>query len=126
MHSIETKNQFIKLRAQGWSFARISAQLRVSKPTLLAWNRELQSQLRSPRALELQALQEALLPQEEEIRCLAFLRVIEQELASRNLRHMSTDELCRFACLLRDRISELEAVKERSNQRSNAVKVSQT
>jgi orotate phosphoribosyltransferase-like protein len=31
--------RFIGLRAQGWSFARIAAELDVSKPTLIHWSR---------------------------------------------------------------------------------------
>src|SRR5438034_2479281 len=115
MHSSETKTQFIKLRAQGWSYSRISAQLRVSKPTLVAWNRECQSQLQSPRALELKALQESLLPEEEMIRCSVNLRAIEQEIVSRAFRQISTDQLHRLAALLRDRLGELHPVKERTS-----------
>ena len=40
MHTLETKNQFIKLRSFGWSFARISRQIGVSKPTLIVWSRQ--------------------------------------------------------------------------------------
>jgi hypothetical protein len=121
MHTTDTKNQFVKLRAQGWSFARIAAQLRVSKPTLLSWNRQSQAQLRSPRALELKALQESLLPDEELFRCTIFLRTVEQELASRSLRKLSTAELHRLASLLRLRLDELQPVNQQSNERSNSV-----
>src|SRR5215470_12944980 len=47
MHSTETINQFLNLRVQGWSFARIAEQLQVSKPTLLAWNRKYHSRIDS-------------------------------------------------------------------------------
>ena len=121
MHTPETKNEFVKLRAQGWSFARISSQLRVSKPTLLAWNRQHLSQVRSPRALELKVLQEIPVPEEELLRCHTHLRAIEQELASRTLQKVPTDQLHRLASLLRDHITELSPVKEWTTQRSNSV-----
>ncbi len=121
MHTEQTKTDFVKLRAQGWSFSRISAQLRVSKPTLIAWNRQCQSRLQSPRAVELKALQESLLPEEEFLRSTLFLRAIEQELAARALRDIPTAQLHRYAALLRDRLNELHPVKERSNDRLNPV-----
>jgi hypothetical protein len=122
MHSTETKTQFIKLRAQGLSFSRIATQLRVSKPTLIAWNRERRSKFQSPRALELKLLQDSLLPQEEMIRCSFNLRAIEFELASRAFREISTDQLHRIATLLRERLSELNAGKQTDKSRSNSVK----
>ena len=113
MHSTETKNQFLKLRAEGCSFSRIASRLHVSKPTLLAWNRQQLSQCRSPRALELQLLQ-ASLPDQELLRCITNLKAVEQELASRALRELSHEQLKHFAAVLHDRIRELYAVKEQS------------
>src|SRR5256885_9368139 len=109
MHSSETKIHFIKLRAQGLSYSRIATQLRVSKPTLIAWNRECQSRLQSPRALELKLLQDSLLPQDELIRCTFNLRAVEQELASRAFREIPTGQLKHMAALLRDRLTELHS-----------------
>jgi hypothetical protein len=47
MHSIATRNEFLRLRIAGLSFARISRQLGVSKPTLIAWSRAPQPELDS-------------------------------------------------------------------------------
>src|SRR5947209_8063338 len=99
MYSTDTKNEFLKLRAHGLSFARISAKLKVSKPTLLGWNRQYLSQYQSPRCLELKAIEESL-PQQELLRCLTNLRGIEQELASRGLRDIPTEQLRQFATIL--------------------------
>jgi hypothetical protein len=121
MHSAEIKTQFIKLRAQGLSYSRIAAQLRVSKPTLIAWNRQCQSQLQSPRALELKLLQDSLLPQDEMVRCSFNLRAIEYELASRAFREVSTDQLHRIATLLRDRLTELQTGQQTDKFRSTSV-----
>jgi transposase-like protein len=123
MHSNETKNEFVKLRAGGWSYSRISTQLKVSRQTLLSWNRQFQSKLRSPRTIELEALQASLVPEEEMIRSSMNLRAVEQELASRAFRQFTTPQLHRFAALLSERLSELNPVKEQSNSgqvRSNS------
>ena len=37
--------RFVELRAAGWSYARIAAELNVSKPTLLQWHRSLQADI---------------------------------------------------------------------------------
>jgi hypothetical protein len=124
MHSSETKAQFIKLRAEGLSFTRIASRLRVSKPTLIAWNRECRSRFQSPRALELKVLQESLMPEDELIRCSFNLRAVEQELASRAFREISTNQLHHMATLLRERLSELHAGKETDKFRSSPVKFS--
>jgi transposase len=116
--------QFVTLRAQGQSFSRISIQLNVSRQTLIAWNRQFQSKLRTPRALELKALQECLEPEEEMIRCSASLRAVEQEITSRAFEKFTMPQLHRLAVLLRERLTELSPVKERSNSRSSSVKFS--
>jgi orotate phosphoribosyltransferase-like protein len=40
MHDDKTVQRFIDLRVQGWSFARLAAELNVSKPTLIDWSRK--------------------------------------------------------------------------------------
>jgi hypothetical protein len=52
MHSTDTKNCFIKLRAQGWSLARIAAHLDVAKRTLVDWNQHAQAEIRALKAVE--------------------------------------------------------------------------
>ena len=121
MHNPETKNEFLKLRAQGLSFDRISSRLHVSKPTLLAWNRQQLARCRTPHALELKAIEESL-PDQELLRCTTNLRAVEQELASRGLREISTDQLQRCATALRARIQELCSVNKQVKDQSNSVK----
>jgi orotate phosphoribosyltransferase-like protein len=40
MKDTEIIDRFVELRAQGWSFSRIAAELNVHKNTLLAWSRK--------------------------------------------------------------------------------------
>ena len=40
MYDTDTKNQFLELRAKGWSLARIAERLKVAQRTLVDWNRQ--------------------------------------------------------------------------------------
>ena len=109
MHSNETKNQFIELRAQGLTLARIASQLGVSKRTLVDWNRQCQSEIRSLHAVELEALHEKLLGSHEAelSRMVNHLNVIQRELAKRNFMTVSTEKLLQLSLSLRREIRDL-------------------
>ena len=109
MHDQQTKTQFVELRSQGWSLARLSTQLRVSKRTLVDWNHMFQSEISALRAVEIEALQEKLLAsQEEQLSRLArHQKAIEAELADRNLKSISTENLFRLAALISRQIQEV-------------------
>jgi len=53
MKTIEEKEKFIQLRAQGFSFDKIAEELEVSKPTLLKWNGEFLSEIQEAQFHEL-------------------------------------------------------------------------
>src|SRR3954451_20898126 len=53
----ELKAEFIQLRAKGWPYVRIAERLGVAKSTLANWNAELEAEVASARAMELEALQ---------------------------------------------------------------------
>jgi len=95
MHSTETINQFLNLRVQGWSFARIADQLHVSKPTLLDWNRKHQSRLQALQAANEHTIRESLqASREQELEKLnQFHNALRQELVSRSLKTLSTDQI---------------------------------
>jgi hypothetical protein len=40
MNDTQTQQRFVHLRAEGWSFARIAAEINVSKPTLINSSRK--------------------------------------------------------------------------------------
>ena len=61
MKDQETVQKFIELRAQGWSFARIAAELGVAKSTLTEWSRKFRFEIHNRRALALDDLQDRLL-----------------------------------------------------------------
>ena len=54
----ELKAEFVQLRAKGLPYVRIAERLGVAKSTLANWNAELEAEIASARAMELEALQE--------------------------------------------------------------------
>jgi hypothetical protein len=83
----ELKADFVQLRAKGLPYVRIAERLGVAKSTLANWNAELEAQIASARAMELEALQEEFfLLKEGRIRLLGEqLQRLRQQLASRDL-----------------------------------------
>jgi len=95
MHDDKTVQRFIELRVQGWPFARIAAELNVSKPTLIGWSRKHQHTIANLVAIEREErLNQLLATSEERLRQLAEqLRAAEAELAKRDLTTLSTGRL---------------------------------
>ena len=92
---VELQEQFIEYRAKGWSFAKIARKLKVAKGTLANWSRELEEEIASLKAMELEALYERYyLLREGRIKLLGQqLRKIQRELKSRDLADVPTDKL---------------------------------
>src|SRR3954468_11316330 len=109
MHPQTTINQFIDLRSQGFSLARIADQLGLSKRTLIDWNREHQADITALRALELEAFHEKILASHEQelSRLAACQSKIDEELAKRSLETLPTDKLFRLSLLVRREIRSL-------------------
>jgi hypothetical protein len=95
MHDDKTVQRFIDLRVQGWSFARLAAELNVSKPTLIAWSRKHQHTIANLVAIEREERLNQLINTTEErlSRMGAELRAAETELAKRDLSTLSTGRL---------------------------------
>jgi hypothetical protein len=106
MTDLETQQRFILLRSEGWSFARIAAELKVSKPTLINWSRKFQYQIQNLRAIALEELQEQwLASRTDRIAALGQrLRKIEDELQKRDLSSVSTSSLYSLANSLRHQL----------------------
>jgi DNA-binding Lrp family transcriptional regulator len=56
MKNANDKERFIELRAEGRSYADIAVALKVSKPTLIAWGKELQKDILNARTLRMDEL----------------------------------------------------------------------
>ena len=91
----ELKAKFIELRAKGWSYRKLARRLKVSKSTLSNWSIELEEEIASLKAMELEALAEQFyLLKEGRIRLLGgILKRIQKEVLSRDLSGVPTDRL---------------------------------
>ena len=92
---LEVKSQFIELRAKGWSYLKIARKLKVSKSTLASWGNELDGDIASLRAVEMEALHEKyFMTKEARIQLLGEqLKEIKAELKRRGLEAVSTEKL---------------------------------
>ncbi len=108
MHDEKTVERFIELRSQGWPFARIATELNVSKPTLINWSRKHQFQIQNLRAVELEALPDKwLAPVSDRLNSLGEqLCKVEAELATRDVKALSTPQLYSVARNLRRQIQQ--------------------
>ena len=106
MNDLETQQRFVFLRSQGWSFARIAEELKISKPTLINWSRKFQFDIQNQRAINIEALQEKWLSSRD-VRVNALgeqLRKVEAELAKRDLATVPTSRLFALVQSLRRQI----------------------
>ena len=108
MHSEETIQRFIELRAQGCTYARLTTELNVSKPTLIAWSRKHQFQIQNLRTIELEALADKWLASvSDRVKALGEqLRRVEAEIAGRNPGDLTTAQLFTLARGLRRQIEQ--------------------
>src|SRR5919205_2874769 len=123
----ELKSEFVQLRAKGLPYAKIAERLGVAKSTLANWNAELEAEIASARAMELEALQEEyFLLKEGRIRLLGEqLRRIQEELAGRDLADLSTDKLMdlmlRHYAALKEEFIETRVLTEAEIKRLKAL-----
>jgi transposase len=106
MTDIETQQRFVFLRAEGWSFARIAEDLKVSKPTLINWSRKFQFEIQNQRAINIEALQEKWLSaRDARVNAIGEqLRKAEAELARRDISSLTTSQLFSLVEALRRQI----------------------
>jgi hypothetical protein len=110
--TIEEKQRFIELRAQGFSFDRISEELSISKPTLLGWSGELFEQVQEAVFHE----QENLLNQYKVFRKARFevyssllseaLQELNKRAKENKLSKMETSQLLKLALTLEERLEQ--------------------
>jgi hypothetical protein len=112
MESIDVKEKFIELRAQGYSFDKIAKELGKAKQTLVDWSRELQEEIANRKALELEALYEKYyLLKEHRLKSFGeTLSKLQKEIESRNLSDVPTDKLLdlqlKYLTFIRDEYTE--------------------
>jgi transcriptional regulator len=106
MNDIETQQRFICLRSEGWSFARIADELKISKPTLTNWSRKFQFEIQNHRAINIEALHEKWLStREARVSALGEqLHKVQAELSKRDLTSLTTHQLFTLEEALRRQI----------------------
>ncbi len=109
MHSTDTKSKFLEFRGKGWSLARIAKQIDVSVRILADWNQQHRQEIRTLRAIEIEALQEKFLAtHEQELSSLtAQLQRIEQAIGDSKLQFVETKDLFRLADVTRAEIRKV-------------------
>jgi hypothetical protein len=95
MTNTDLKQQFITLRAKGYSLEKISKEIGKCRQTLSNWNFDLQEEIANAKAIELEALfEECLLTKQYRIKELSnLLNKINKELEKRDLTMLSDDKL---------------------------------
>lgn len=90
-----TKEQFLDLRAKGFSYDKIAKSIGVSKPTLIEWSKELENELFNLKSIERERLQEMfLVSKKSRVKLLSRqLRRLLSESDSRDLSSISTSKL---------------------------------
>lgn len=114
MKDAKTIEEFILLRAQGWSFDRIAKKLKTAKQTLINWSGTYAVEIAHLKALELEALQEQyFLTKEGKIKLLGeTVKKLKTELDKRDLSDVPTAKLYelldRYHELARGEVGEVE------------------
>lgn len=91
----DKKKRYIELRARGYSYAKIAKELGVSKSTLSNWSQEMEGQVASLKAIELESLQEEyFMLKEGRIKLLGeMVSRLREEALSRDLAEVPTEKL---------------------------------
>jgi transposase-like protein len=114
--TLDEKQQFIELRAKGYSYQKIAEQLSVSKPTLIDWSKDNQTSkdIHNQRTLYLDELQEQYaMTKRHRITVLGeVLNRAKTELDKRDLSEMSTDKLITMVIKLSDTLRQDETELE--------------
>lgn len=95
MEPLETRHRFIELRAKGFSFDKISSELNVHKHTLIDWSKQLEQDITTHRAVELEQLYDSfLLVKEQRLKLLGrIFSKLQAEIERRDFAQLQTDKL---------------------------------
>lgn len=109
MHDTSKIGSFMALRANGWSLAKISKELNVSKSTLWEWDNKQQSEIHLLKHLQLEKLQEKYLPtyEEELSKLRSYLDRLEVALENQDFTKMGPEYVLQMALQLRARLGKM-------------------
>ncbi len=108
METNEKKEKFIQLRAKGYSFDKIAKKLKMSKQTLINWNKELEEEISNFKAMELELLYEKYyLTREQRLQTFGqMLSRLKDEIDIRNLSEIPTEKLLDLWLKYNDKVKE--------------------
>jgi len=108
MKDQQVRDKFIELRAQGWSFDRISQEIGVSKPVLISWVRQYKIEINNLKALGLDALCEKFaLSRQKRLELLGkLLERVKKEALDRDLSTIPTNKVIELVVKLSDAVKE--------------------
>ena len=95
MKNFDTREKFIELRAQGYSFDKISKILGIAKQTLIDWSKEYENEIANLKAMNLELLQEKyFLTKKQRLETFGtLLSNLKKEIIKRDLTEITTDKL---------------------------------
>src|SRR5688572_12755142 len=108
MHSTETRQKFIILRAKNRGLCGIAEELNISPGTAYTWDSLFQDEIAQLRAMEIEAIRESVLPNyQQELGYLADeLKRVQAELRERDYGYVNTDQLYWYQGHLLSRIDK--------------------
>lgn len=114
MKSLDVKENFVELRAEGKSYDVIAEALGVSKQTLISWSKDLTEEINNLKAVAIDAIQEKYLANKQ-ARVAMFgvmLKKVREELEKRDLSDIPTNQLAemlfKFSNNLRQETDNME------------------
>ena len=110
MKETNTKERFIQLRSEGMSFDKIALELKISKPTLINWSKELQAEIHNLKSIRKDAiLEECQIRSENRLMLIGqTLNKLEGELGKRDFSDILTHKLLEQIEKLNEQISLVE------------------
>lgn len=108
METNEKKENFIQLRAKGYSFDKIAKKLKMSKQTLIDWNKEFEEEISNFKAMELELLYEKYyLTKEQRLQTFGvMLSRLKDEIDIRNLSEIPTEKLLELFLKYNDKVKD--------------------
>ncbi len=120
MKSLDIKEKFVELRAEGKSYNAIAVELEVSKQTLISWSKELSEEINNLKVVAIDTIQEKYIANKQ-ARVEMFgemLKKVREELGKRDLSCIPTNQLAemlfKFSNNLRQETDNME-LKEKHN-----------
>lgn len=112
MKDTDKQKKFIELRGKNWSFNKIAKEIKVSKSTLIKWDKEFTYEIANIHQMELEALYEEFkMTKEQRLEYLGKLqKKLIKELEKRDLTDVKTDKLLDMLLKTNDKLENLNTI----------------